>query len=356
MTIRVIEALDLDPVASQAIYHAVAESLTQESPDTVILVRPTRPYVCVGFHQDVERELDIPACVHLGLPIIRRQVGGGAVYLDANQLFIQWVFHPSSLPLTINERYALFAQPLIDTYHAFRIDAHFRPINDIHVKDRKIGGTGAATIESAEVLVGSLMNDIDAHAMTRALRVSSEKMRDKLYENIAEYVTTITRELGHPIDTVVLKDAYISSLQKVLGRSTFPGSLTDSEQAKLEEVNARLASADWLNSSEGRRRIGTKIHEGRYLYEGSHKAAGGLLRWIFVVSDLTVQDCTLEGDFTVQPPDAPRKMAEALIGKHVSDITSTIRTLSKSLIVEAPGVSTEDLITAALNALPANKR
>jgi len=356
MDIRVIEALDLEPVASQAIYHAVAESLTPETPDTVILVRPTRPYICVGFHQDVDRELDIPACVHFGLPVIRRQVGGGAVYLDSDQLFIQWVFHASSLPLTLNERYALFADPLVRTYESFGIAAHFRPINDIHVGNRKIGGTGAATIEAAEVLVGSIMNHIDARVMSQVLRVSSEKMRDKLYDNIAEYVTTITRELGHPIDIASLTSTYLASLEAALGRHTSQGCLTEKEQAKLEEVQERLESDEWLHAGGGRRPIGTKIHEGRYLYEGSHKAAGGLVRWIFVVEGDTIADCTLEGDFTVEPADVPRAMADALIGVPTAHLSSAIRALCESFVTEAPGVTTEDFIEAAMNGLSGDAR
>jgi len=57
--------------------------LTVESPpNTVLLVQPSAPYVCLGFHQELEKEIDVECCREKGLPIIRRSQGGGATYLD----------------------------------------------------------------------------------------------------------------------------------------------------------------------------------------------------------------------------------------------------------------------------------
>jgi lipoate-protein ligase A len=48
------------------------------------------------------------------------------------------------------------------------------------VAGRKIGGTGAASIGEATVMVGSFMFDFDTETMSRCLKVPSEKFRDKL--------------------------------------------------------------------------------------------------------------------------------------------------------------------------------
>jgi lipoate-protein ligase A len=347
MSIRVIEALGLDPVTSQAIYHSVAESFTNDTPDTVLLVQPSAPYVCIGFHQDLDREIDVATCESLDLPIVRRQVGGGAVYLDSDQIFIQWVFRQKSLPPSISTRYALFAQPLIRTYQHLGIPATFRPVNDIHVNGRKIGGTGAASIGNAEVLVGSLMNDIDARAMSQVLRVSSEKMRDKLFTNISEYVTTIKRELGHKLSYATLRDTYLVALTETLGREPIPGQLTEDESLHLNDVRLRMSGASWMKAGGGRRVLGTKIHEGRYLYEGTHKAPGGLIRWIFVIADGQVVDCTLEGDFTIYPATAPTLIADAMVGETKDTIPAKLENVYPSLVADAPGITVADLVTAA---------
>ncbi len=68
---------------TQLIYHALAH-LGRES---LVLVSPASPYVCIGYHQDVTHEIDIDFCRENNIPIFRREVGGGAVFLDGGQLF-----------------------------------------------------------------------------------------------------------------------------------------------------------------------------------------------------------------------------------------------------------------------------
>jgi lipoate---protein ligase len=104
-----IRLLDLGlapPIRSQTIYHAVGYAMGPQDPDTILLVSPDRPYVSIGRHQDADREVDLDYCAQQGLPVIRREVGGGAVYLDRDQLFTQWVFHADRLPPTVEGRFA----------------------------------------------------------------------------------------------------------------------------------------------------------------------------------------------------------------------------------------------------------
>lgn len=60
---------------SQLIYHAVA-ALGREA---LCLVPPATPYVCIGFHQDVEQELDLDFCKVNHIPVFSRDVGGGGL-------------------------------------------------------------------------------------------------------------------------------------------------------------------------------------------------------------------------------------------------------------------------------------
>ena len=55
------------------IYHALAD-LGRES---LCLVRPDRPYICLGFSQEPAQELDLDFCARAGLNLFRREAGGG---------------------------------------------------------------------------------------------------------------------------------------------------------------------------------------------------------------------------------------------------------------------------------------
>ncbi len=142
--IRLLDLGLVPPIRSQTIYHAVGHAMTADSrPTPSSWSRPDHPYVCIGYHQDLEREVDLDYCRAHGLPVSRREVGGGAVYLDDGQLFSQWVFHRSALPAGLEDRFELYIRPLVETYQALGVAAYHRPVNDIHVAGKKIGGTGA---------------------------------------------------------------------------------------------------------------------------------------------------------------------------------------------------------------------
>ena len=87
--VRLLYMEGVSPLRSQTVYHAVAYAMKDDTPNTIIMVAPNAPYVCIGYHQDMQKEVDLEYCAEHGLPVYRREVGGGAVYLDNGQLFTQ---------------------------------------------------------------------------------------------------------------------------------------------------------------------------------------------------------------------------------------------------------------------------
>jgi lipoate-protein ligase A len=348
--IRLLDLGTVDPLRSQTIFHAVGYAMTDGSPDTILLVSPNAPYVSIGRHQDVDREVDRAVCAELGFPVIRREVGGGAVYLDGNQLFTQWIFAAEHLPATVEERFTLYCNTLVEAYRALGVEAAYRPVNDIHVNGRKIGGTGAARMDRAEVVVGSLMFDFDVLTMSRVLKVPSEKFRDKVFQTMSEYMTTLRRELGEPPPRSVVVDAYVAACAAALGRAIEPGTLRSDEIELAERLDERFASQEWLEEGGGLRRPGIKIHEGVRVAEGAHKAAGGLIRCMAVVRDDVLEDVAFSGDFTARPADVPERLAEALIGCPVMEDALRARVLGfyDRGRPETPGVTADDWVTAVL--------
>ena len=137
MPIRLIDTGTVPCLRSQTLYHALARVKTSAIPDTVIFAAPAEPYVCIGFHQELEREIDVLYCKANGIPVVRRETGGRALYLDKDQLFVQWIFGQDRLRWRLESRFALFAGPLVQAYRALGISAKFCPANDIQVAARK---------------------------------------------------------------------------------------------------------------------------------------------------------------------------------------------------------------------------
>ena len=348
--IRLLDLQLVPPVRSQTIYHAVAYALDENTPDTIIIVAPTEPYVCIGFHQELDREVDVEYCRTQCLPIYRREVGGGAVYLDKNQVFIQWIFHRGALPTDIGERFALYVKPLVETYAALGIPANYRPINDIHVNGKKIGGTGAAQMGIAEVVVGSLMFDFNFELMSRVLKVSSEKMRDKIFQSLSEYMTTMTKQLRHMPDRDMVVNLYLDQVKVALGREIVRGEPTAKELAFAEELDRQAVTDEWLYQKGGLRQVGVKIHEDVRVIEAAHKAPGGLIRVTARVREGRIDDLALSGDFTMIPKFAPGALELALRGTALDtdSIKARVAEVYRTVAIQSPGVTVDDLTTAVM--------
>ncbi len=348
--IRLLDLGLVPSVRSQTIYHAVGYALDPEGPDTIILVASTAPYVCIGFHQELEKEVDVEYCRAHGLPVYRREVGGGAVYLDRHQVFSQWVFHRDHLPRDLAERFALYVRPLVETYHALQIPASYRPINDIHVQGKKIGGTGAAQLGRSEILVGSLMFDFDFETMSRVLKVASEKMRDKIYQSLNEYMTTMTRQLGRTPDRDAVVKIYLEQCQAALGRTIVPGTPTAAELAKAAELDRQFVTEEWLYQKGGLRQHGVKIHQDVRVVEAASKAPGGLIRVTARVRAGRIDDIALSGDFTMTPQFATGALELALRGTALepASVSGRVEDVYRAVGIDSPGVTPADLTAAVM--------
>jgi lipoate-protein ligase A len=354
--IRLLDLETVSPLRSQTCYHAAAEALDESSPDTIILVTPASPYVCIGFHQDPEKDIDLEYCGGRGWPVYRREVGGGAVYLDENQLFVQWIFRRQSLPPKLEDRFRLFIQPLAETYQALGIAAYHRPVNDIHVGGKKVGGTGAAEIGAAEVLVGSLMFDFDRQAMARVLKVPSEKMRDKNHQSLEQYMTTIRDELGCVPDRRRLKNLYLDRCSRALGRELTPCSWSGALEARALQIDARFRSREWLFQEGAYRRPGIKIHEDVEVTESVLKAPGGLIRLTVRLRNGRVEDLSVSGDFTIFPRTAVARIERALVGSgpNTQAVLKAVEETYRLEHIQSPGIEPEHWAEALSRAFPAS--
>ncbi len=352
--IRVIDLGEVSAIRSQTCYHAVGYAFRPETPDTIILVSPKSPYVCVGFHQEAEREVDLEYCRAAGLPVYRREVGGGAVYLDRNQLFVQWIFHPESLPPALEDKFKFYVEPIIGTYRELGIAASYRPINDIHVAGKKIGGTGAARIGQAEILVGSFMFDFDKKTMARVLRVSSEKMRDKVFQSLEQYMTTMKELLPELPDRERVKKIYLKKVSALSGAEISEGPLVEEELGELKRLEILFQSEDWVFQKGPLRRPAIKIHEDVQVREVDHKAPGGLIRLtarLRTDGQKPVLDSVwISGDFTAIPGEGVASLEDGLRGVTIEEksITEAVSRALESSGLQCPGVATEHWVSALL--------
>ncbi len=346
MSFRVIDAGSVSWLDSQVIYHAVASSMSETSSGVLTLMNPSTPYVCIGYHQELEKEVDVEYCREHRLPMTRRQVGGGAVYLDKNQLFWHIIVPRSQSPYRIEDVYTRYLAGPVKALRAMGIAAVHRPVNDIQVEGRKIGGTGAATIGDAMVVVGSLIFDFDYELMAHVLKVPSEKFRDKVYQSLREYLTTIRRELGANAPSWEEgKQLLIAKIGEALGQEMQASVLSERETIAITQWREVLTSEEWLYQPGGLRRQGVKIAEGLHVREAAYKAPGGLVRATIRTREQILDAVTLSGDFFLYPQNSltalEQVLAETPLQEEVLCERATL--FWQDHQIQSPGLSPEDV-------------
>lgn len=351
---RLIDLGLAEPLVAQAFYEAVAEALHRGLVgNTLILVQPSSPYVCIGYHQDLEREIDLDYCLRRGLPVIRRSQGGGATYLDSNQVFYQVVARDSpAVPRNIEEMFRRLLMVTVEAYRRLGVEASFKPLNDVVVGERKISGNGAGLHESVSILVGNMILDLDYEAMASVLRVPDEKFRDKVAKSMRDWVTSLKRELGHAPPTEEVKRAYTEAFQEVLGARLLRGSPTEEEwRIFRDEVRPRHTSRDWLYMEAPRPAGGraVKIAGDVKVVEVDHKARK-LIRVRAEVKGGRILGISIRGDFFAAPKEAISRLEEALEGLEleIEPITTAVEGFFRDREVQITGVEPGDISHAIL--------
>jgi len=351
---RLLDLGKAEPYKAQTFYEAVAEAVDRgSSPNTLILVQPASPYACIGYHQDLEKEIDLEFTEAHGLPVIRRSQGGGATYLDGGQVFYQTVSRDSAvLPRGVDRLFEKALSVTVEGYRRLGVAAEFKPLNDVVVGGRKISGNGAGMHGSATILVGNYIMDLDYQRMAGVLRVPDEKFRDKMAKSMEQWVTTLRRELGESPPPERIKEVHAEAFQELLGVTLTPGEPTETERRiYAEETLPRHTGREWLYMEApcGRPGRAVKIAHDVKVVEADHKA-GKLIRLRAEVKGTEILDLQITGDLFVIPKEAVGKLEAALVGAHLEEreILEKVAGFYEEKGPESPGVSPKDYVDALM--------
>ena len=334
---------------SMLIFHVLART----GIESLVIVTPQSPLVSIGYFQDAEQEVDLKYSEGSGIPFMRREVGGGATYLDENQIFYQliWKRDNPRFPKVIQDTFPWFSEAPVETYRSFGIEAEYRAINDIITKGgRKIAGEGGGNIEECMVFVGGILLDFDYQAMSRILKVPDEKFRDKVFKSMEENLTTMKRELGMipPREEVVavLKEKFERKVGKLE-----PASLNTKIIRKMKQLESWMTSEEFLYKKTPKIPKGVKIREGVEIYYGLHKARGGLVRTAEEISGKKIEGIAISGDFTFHPKEHFKGLEESLEKAPLEKdrLIEKVEAFYGEKGIESPGVDSEDFAMAILN-------
>jgi lipoate-protein ligase A len=214
---------------------ALEEAMTRQvgegkSPPTLRLWR-NRNAAIIGENQSAYAEVRLDACKELGVEVVRRFTGGGAVYHDLGNMNYSICTRrsPSSslgLQQTIFNRGLDCAAACLRTLD---LESSRVPINTVVVRGRKISGAAGAIRWGAILYHGSILVRTDLEIMWKILRWEQPPTIRTLVRSTRFPVTSVQKELGReiPIDDVkaALSDAFV----RIFEAQLVPGLATDQE-------------------------------------------------------------------------------------------------------------------------------
>lgn len=298
--VRLLDLGVVEPAGTQSVYHAVAELMHEDSPDTIIFCRPRTPYVCLGYHQVYEATFDCAALERRKLPVFRRRLGGGATYLDSNQLFYQCVFHHTRVPVMLKDVYQLMLAAPVAALQRLGLNARLYDLNEIEVDGKRIAGIGGGRIGEAAVVVGNVLLDFDFVGMADVWRVPSESFRELGLKAMRERITTL-RQCGHfDVEAVqrILLEEFAKAFALEEGLRSRRGELTSEEHTRSTEIAKRMVSPEYLSlhSDNGSTAMmhALKISARAWIHAAEAQINEHLVRANFRVCDEFIEEARLE--------------------------------------------------------------
>ncbi len=200
------------------------------------------PAVSIGYFQSMEEEVDIHKAHEMGVDLVRRITGGGAVY-HKYELTYSIVIPPP--PGKILSSYRFVERGIVEALKSLGIEAEMSGINDIVVSGRKISGNAQTRKYGGMLQHGTILMDVDVDEMFSLLKVPQEKMRDKIVKSVKERVTSL-HHLGVDVEFDELQKIMAEGFGKALDAELYEDELPKEVLSKAKELEVeKYGSREW---------------------------------------------------------------------------------------------------------------
>jgi len=210
----------------------------------VLLWGTAQAHICLGQSQSPALELVPDPFV----PVVRRALGGGAVWVDEQQ----WC-HVLVVPLRLAPRHPAewgnwALQPAMATFRRFGLAVEIRD-GDLWLHGRKIAGSGSATIGQSAVIASSYLLRFPGEKFARCI-AGSAGFRDWLLQGLKQTMTDWASHAEIPAEAD-LRDTHVSAVEQAFGWKLLPSSLTAAETVAIEEAVKENEIDDWHEGGRG---------------------------------------------------------------------------------------------------------
>jgi lipoate---protein ligase len=204
-------------------------------PNTLRLYRWQPSAISIGKNQNPEAEVYLDACKHLGVDVVRRKSGGGAVYHDfEGEVTYSIIAKNETLGTSdITVVYAKVYESIKDALRLLGITADFssgdaKNCPNMTVNGKKISGSSQTITRGVVLQHGTLLRSVDLSKMFQLL-----KLKNVTCSQAADIgrrkITSIQSELGHAVSPYTIANALTQGFKAMLKIQLEPTRLTHHE-------------------------------------------------------------------------------------------------------------------------------
>ncbi|WP_298015612.1 biotin/lipoate A/B protein ligase family protein [uncultured Castellaniella sp.] len=244
---RLLHPAPLTPLQHVALDQALLDEVAagRRAP-TLRIWEWAAPAVVIGIFQSLRNEVDAQAAQALGIQVVRRISGGGAMFIEPGNAITYSIYAPLSLVegMSFRDAYAYMDDFVLQALKELGIRAWYQPLNDITSDGGKIGGAAQARRGGAVLHHVTMAYDIDAAKMLQVLRIGREKLSDKGTTSAAKRVDPLRSQTGLPREAIIARMLDTFRQRNGLRDDV----LTDGEMAKADLlIREKFGAPDWLS-------------------------------------------------------------------------------------------------------------
>jgi lipoate-protein ligase A len=240
----------IQPESNDAAFNIAAEeyvtrvfSLKSEQP--VFMFWQTEKAVIIGRNQIAAAEIDLGAAASLGINIVRRSSGGGAVFSDPGNIMYTLItpFGEYVDPKKVEREQ--FAEPMARALNKMGVPAVVEGRNDITVGGRKFSGLAQYAKKNRLCTHGSMLYDADLEMLARVLKPDPEKINSKALKSVRSRVANLCEYFDPKISAAEFLERLKFYLFDEIKIENYAFSEYDTEQINIIR-SEKYANPKWL--------------------------------------------------------------------------------------------------------------
>ena len=203
--------------------------------------------VVLGRFQSVRNEVNIENAERLGIQLVRRISGGGAMFIEPEGAITYSIYAPEAMVegMSFAESYAFFDAWVVEALRELGVDAWYEPLNDIASANGKVGGAAQARRGGAVLHHTTIAYQMNVPLMVEVLRIGQEKLSDKGIRSADKRVGPLRQQTELPRAEII--DRLVASFRSRY--ALVDDELTPAELAAAEELaRTRFGTEEWLTT------------------------------------------------------------------------------------------------------------